>query len=71
MKTRGNVAPIAGSAAGPDVISGITVGPGGTAPNNDIAKIKPSSLSGYVYVDLNNNGVAGASSRRSPARRSR
>jgi len=57
LKTRGNVTPIAGSAAGPDVIGGIAVGPGGTAANNDIAKILPSSLSGYVYVDLTNSGL--------------
>jgi hypothetical protein len=28
----------------------------GSSTNNDFGEIKPSSLSGYVYVDLNNNG---------------
>jgi hypothetical protein len=29
----------------------------GSSTNNDFAEIQPSSLSGHVYVDLNNNGV--------------
>ena len=57
LKTRGNVTPIAGSAASADVINSISVGPGSTAANNNIAKIQSSSLSGYVYVDLSNNGI--------------
>src|SRR5205085_2608788 len=57
MKTKGNAAPIPGSATAPDVISGIGVGVGGTAPNNNIGKLQASGLSGHVYVDLNKNGV--------------
>lgn len=29
----------------------------GNSANNDFGEIKPASLSGFVYVDLNNNGV--------------
>ncbi len=29
----------------------------GVSTNNDFGQIKPSSVSGYVYIDLNNNGT--------------
>jgi hypothetical protein len=32
----------------------------GNSTNNDFAELKPASVSGYVYVDLNNNGVKDA-----------
>ncbi len=32
----------------------------GNSTNNDFAELKASSLSGYVYLDLNNNGVKDA-----------
>jgi SdrD B-like domain len=58
--TAGNVTPIPNS-AGSNVIH-VTLGNTGLA-NNDFAEVKPaspSSLSGFVYVDQNNNGVKDA-----------
>ena len=52
----------AGSAGGTahnpgDSITGITLGPGVHAVNYNFGELPPSSLSGYVYADMNDNGV--------------
>jgi fimbrial isopeptide formation D2 family protein/uncharacterized repeat protein (TIGR01451 family) len=47
-----------GGTLGNDVISAITVPPSGvTGTGNNFGELQPSSLSGYVYVDANNNGT--------------
>ncbi len=51
-----NGVPIAGSNTS-DVISSLTVASGGTSANNNFGELKPGALSGYVYVDANDNGV--------------
>ena len=40
-----------------DSIPGIAVTAGNTAPNNDFGKLAPAAVSGFVYKDLNNNGL--------------
>ncbi|MGQ9829265.1 MAG: SdrD B-like domain-containing protein, partial [Roseiflexus sp.] len=39
-----------------DRITDITLTPGMTSPNNNFGELRPASLSGLVYSDLNNNG---------------
>ena len=55
--TAGNVTPIPNS-AGTDVIH-VTLG-NTDLTNNDFGEIKPATLSGFVYVDANNNGTKDA-----------
>ena len=43
-----------------DVIPGIAVTAGNTAPNNDFGKLAPGDLSGFVYGDRNTNGLKDA-----------
>ena len=40
-----------------DILSGINLDGGDNSINNDFAEMQPASVSGYVYVDANNNGV--------------
>jgi len=51
----------AGSAGGtvlqPDSIIDVTLSPGTNATHYDFREILPASLSGYVYVDLSNDGI--------------
>jgi uncharacterized repeat protein (TIGR01451 family) len=50
----------AGSAGGSvtkDQIAGISLPAGADSSNNDFGELAPSSLSGFVYVDANNNGI--------------
>jgi hypothetical protein len=54
LETRGNVTPLPGT-VGTDTIP-VTLG-STNLPNNNFGEIAPSSLSGYVYVDNNNDGV--------------
>jgi hypothetical protein len=54
MVTRGNVVPVPGS-LGSHTIS-VTLA-GHDLTNNDFAELLASSLSGYVYYDVNHNGV--------------
>ncbi len=56
LDTRGNAAPIAGSNT-TDVITGITVVSGASTPNNNFGELLPATVSGFVYVDANNNGL--------------
>ncbi len=56
LDTRGNAAPIAGSNS-TDLITGITVVSGATTPNNNFGELQPATVSGFVYVDANNNGT--------------
>jgi serine-aspartate repeat-containing protein C/D/E len=46
-----------GTVGGNDLITSITLGPGITATGYDFCENEPVSLSGYVYVDLDNDGV--------------
>ena len=47
-----------GSAQNPgDKITGVTLNPGVHAVNYNFGELPPASLSGYVYVDVNDNGV--------------
>ena len=39
-----------------DILSGINLDGGDDSIDNDFAEVKPASVSGYVYVDANNNG---------------
>jgi serine-aspartate repeat-containing protein C/D/E len=39
-----------------DILSGISLEGGDNSIHNDFAEVKPASVSGYVYVDANNNG---------------
>ena len=54
LETRGNVTPLPGT-AGTDTIP-ITLGDS-SLTNNNFGEIAPSSLSGYVYIDNNNDGI--------------
>ena len=60
LLTRGNVTPIAGSVGTHDIGS-ITVAVGGTAAENDFAELPPATVSGFVYQDLNDNGLRASS----------
>ena len=40
-----------------DILSGINLDGGDDSIHNDFAETQPASISGYVYVDANNNGV--------------
>jgi hypothetical protein len=46
-----------GGTASTDQIAGITLGPGVNGVNNNFGELPAASLSGFVYVDSNNNGV--------------
>src|SRR5438876_1063485 len=46
-----------GGNAGTDLFSGIIVTPAATGSNYNFGDLLPASLSGYVYSDLNDNGV--------------
>lgn len=56
QETRGNVAPLPNS-VGTDGIPGIVVSAGQTAPDNNFGEVPPVSLSGFIYVDSNNDGT--------------
>ena len=40
-----------------DQFANIPLGPGVNGDNNNFGELKPSSLCGYVYYDLNNDGI--------------
>ena len=40
-----------------DILSSINLDGGDDSIHNDFAEMKPACISGYVYVDANNNGV--------------
>jgi len=46
-----------GGTAGNDVISAIPLAPAAASLNNNFGELKPAELSGYVYVDSNDNGL--------------
>jgi protocatechuate 3,4-dioxygenase beta subunit len=46
-----------GGTVGNDQLSGIVLPTGFAGANNDFGELTPSSLSGYVYVDANNDGI--------------
>ena len=46
-----------GGTVGKDTFTGVTVATAASGVNYDFAEFLPSSLSGYVYNDANNNGV--------------
>jgi protocatechuate 3,4-dioxygenase beta subunit len=46
-----------GGIVGHDQLSAITLQPGVAGVNNNFAELQSSSLSGFVYIDANNNGV--------------
>ncbi|HEV3084349.1 MAG TPA: SdrD B-like domain-containing protein, partial [Gemmataceae bacterium] len=46
-----------GGTAGNDQFSGIIVTPAATGSNYNFGEVLPASLSGYVYSDVNDNGV--------------
>ena len=49
------------SSGGPDTIWGIVVSAGANSPNNNFGEFsKPACLSGYVYVDTDNDGIRDA-----------
>ena len=50
-----------------DILSSINLDGGDDSIHNDFAEMQPASISGYVYVDANNNGVFDAAKRRSAA----
>ncbi len=56
LETRGNVTPIPGSTT-TNVIPGISLSLGQSAPNNNFGELLPGGLSGYVYQDTNDNGT--------------
>ncbi len=56
LNTRGNVTPLPLNTA-VDQIDTITVPSGGSAVENDFGKILPASVSGFVYVDANKDGL--------------
>ena len=47
----------AGGTKGSDIVSNIVLTSGTNAVNYDFCEIPPASISGYVYVDMNNNGI--------------
>jgi protocatechuate 3,4-dioxygenase beta subunit len=46
-----------GGTVSQDQLSNIVLQPGVTGVNNNFAELQSSSLSGFVYIDANNNGV--------------
>src|SRR5207245_530681 len=46
-----------GGTAGTDLFSGIIVTPAAAGSNYNFGELLPASLSGYVYSDLNDNGL--------------
>jgi hypothetical protein len=55
LDTKDNLTPISGSKT-TDVISGITIVAGQTDDQNNFGELLPATVSGYVYIDVNNNG---------------
>ncbi|RDE49654.1 MAG: hypothetical protein DVS81_15300, partial [Candidatus Accumulibacter meliphilus] len=53
--TQGNLTPIPGSRS-TDYISGISVVAGSVTPNNNFGEVLPATVSGFVYLDTNDNG---------------
>jgi protocatechuate 3,4-dioxygenase beta subunit len=55
LKTSGNITPIAGS----NLVNYIHVslGPTSSLTSNNFGEVRPASLGGYVYYDLNDNGI--------------
>jgi protocatechuate 3,4-dioxygenase beta subunit len=49
-----------GGTAGKDQLSNITLASGVVGANNDFGELQPTGLSGFVYVDVNDNGVKDA-----------
>ncbi len=47
----------AGGIKGDDIVSNIVLTSGTNAVNYDFCEIPPASISGFVYVDMNNNGI--------------
>jgi hypothetical protein len=50
---------IVANAAAPDIISNITLVPAASSSRNNFGKLRASSLSGHVYLTLNNNSRTG------------
>jgi serine-aspartate repeat-containing protein C/D/E len=46
-----------GSSTNEDILSAINLEGGDDSIHNDFAEVKPASISGYVYVDADNDGV--------------
>lgn len=46
-----------GGTAATDRISGIVLNTGDTGANNNFGELPPGSIAGFVYLDLNNNGL--------------
>jgi serine-aspartate repeat-containing protein C/D/E len=46
-----------GSSTSEDILSSINLEGGDDSIHNDFAEVKPASISGYVYVDTDNDGV--------------
>ena len=55
--TAGTVNGSTDGTAGNDIINGITLKSGDASVNNNFGELTPASISGFVYVDANNNGV--------------
>jgi SdrD B-like domain len=49
-----------GNATTNDKISAVKLVAGDSSVNNNFGELKPAQLSGYVYYDLNNDGIKGA-----------
>ncbi|MBM4069789.1 MAG: choice-of-anchor E domain-containing protein [Planctomycetes bacterium] len=49
-----------GGTAGTNMISGVPLASGKQSLNNNFGELVPASLSGYVYLDINNSGVKDA-----------
>ena len=47
----------AGGTKGSDIVTNVVLTSGIDAVNYDFCEIPPASISGYVYVDTNNNGI--------------
>ena len=52
-----NAGTLGGTATLVDMTTAIPVGPGQSGVNYNFGEVLPASLSGFVYVDANNNGV--------------
>jgi hypothetical protein len=64
LNTNDNVRPIPGSVGSFEIP--VVVGPNGRSENNHFGELVPSTLSGHVYVDANDNGQLDAGERRLP-----
>jgi protocatechuate 3,4-dioxygenase beta subunit len=47
----------AGGTKGSDIVTNVILAGGTNAVNYDFCEIPPASISGFVYVDMNNNGI--------------